>query len=156
MSTDSNPTPSRDALGHEDVKRLLTLGLMGQQRHAQDLVSRLCRSDGHQWFESTLRNGPVGRLGEPREQLCAGAASLEQVRNAKEQCKVLLQKAPDRESRLAALAGYFVTIAAALAHHQTVICGRSREDLDPVLLDLAEVTPSEWSDLLSRATLVPT
>jgi hypothetical protein len=128
---------------------------MGQQRHAQDLVSRLCRSDGHQWFETTLRHGPVGRLGNPREQLCDGVASLEQVREAKEQYKTLLQQAPDRESRLAALAGYFATIAAALAHYQTVICGRSREDLDPVLLDLAEVTPQDWASLLSRATLVP-
>jgi hypothetical protein len=51
------------------------------------------------------------------------------------------------------MAAYFLAVAAALANHGALICSRTREELDPVLLDLATVLPGQWSEMLCRATM---
>jgi hypothetical protein len=116
----------------------------------------LMQIDGQLWLALMLETGPTGGLGAPpRDSLCHGRASLEQLRAMKRECKRHLKRSRDPEVRLGALAGYFATVAAALVHYGQLICNRSRGELEPILLELSEVTPRAWSVLFMQAAIVP-
>ena len=148
----SVPTsPNDQELTETGVTRLLTLGLAGPARPVDELIDRLLQNDGHRWLSSALGSWPLAAHGSPRGQLCEGRATVDELRSIKNDSKDLLKRARDREDRLAGLLGYFFSVAAALAHHGELITSRPRAEVDPTLLELAEVTPGAWSKLLSRA-----
>jgi hypothetical protein len=138
-----------------DASRLLQLGLSGPRRPVDALIDRLSQLDGHRWLESALTVGPASVFEDPENALIHGRATLDQLKQMKDGGKSLMKQSRDRETRLIAIAGYFVAIAAAMAHYGNRICSREREELNPILLDLAAVAPNKWSELLSRAALAP-
>ena len=134
--------------------QLLRLGLTGPRRPVDDLIDRLGEPDGANWLIEALDQGVLAGLGSAVGQLAEGEATVEQLAEIKERSQSQLRTGLDRDSRLAGIAGYFLTLAAGLRHHGHALSSRSRDDLDPVLLDLATVAPSPFSELLSDATLV--
>jgi hypothetical protein len=133
------------------VRRFLELGLAGPRRPVDDLVERLERHDGESWMQAVLEKGPPGLHGPATDLLVSGMATLEQLVSIKEKSKGLLRRDRETDVRLAGMLSYFLAIAAALVHHGAQISGRSREELTPVLLDLASATPSPWCELLAGA-----
>ena len=151
MSSVPTPPPDDD-LTETGVTRLLNLGLGGLARPVDELIDRLLQHDGHRWLSAALRSWPLAAHGSPRRQLCEGRATVDELRSLKNESKDLLKRARDREDRIVGLLGYFFSVAAALAHHGELITSRPREEVDPILIELAEVTPGAWSQMLSCAT----
>lgn len=139
-------------LGASDASRLLELGLSGPKRPIDGLIDRLCQPDASQWLEKNLSSGPAGAFGDPVVYLAEGKATLDQLIAIKQTSKSLLGAGPKDETNLAAQTSYFFAVAAALVHHQTVICSRSRDEVTAVLLDLAAVAGEPWTTLLSDAS----
>ncbi len=143
-------------LGASDASRLLELGLSGPKRPIDGLIDRLCQPDASLWLEKNLSSGPAGAFGDPVLYLVEGKATLDQLIAIKQTSKSLLGAGPEDEANLAALTSYFFAVAAALVHHQTVICSRSRDEVNAALLDLAAVAAEPWATLLSHASDNPT
>jgi len=137
------------SLTTSDASRLLALGLCGPRRPVDDLIDRLCLSDGSEWLARSLATGPAGAFGDPVVYLVEGQATLDQLLAAKQSSKTLMSAAGP--ARLTALASYLLTVAAGFVHYKTNICSRSQEEIDEVLLDLAAVTAEPWTTLLAAA-----
>ncbi len=142
-------------LSELDASRLFQIGLCGPRRPVDALIDRLSQLDGHHWLDSALSTGTASMFEDPENALIRGSATLDQLKRMKEEGKSVIKRSRDRETRLNALASYFLAIAAAMVHHRNLICSRRRDELNPVLLDLASVAPGKWSDLLSQAALTP-
>ena len=160
MTEQPRPPLGDPALTEVGVTRLLQVGLNKPRRPVNDLVDRLLEPDGAQWLSRILHTGPIATHGLPKELLCDGHATMDQLMAIKGESKELLQGSGGREARggadrAAALMGYMLAVAAALLHHGQMISSRPRSELDAVLLELADVTPGEWAGLLRRAARVP-
>ena len=155
MTLPQEPSSERSHLPSADVTRLLELGVEGAKRPVDELIDRLLQTDGHRWLARNLEIWPIAAFGSPQTLMCEGQATLDQLDAIKGESKDLLSRAHDRDARLAAVMGYFFAVAAALAHHGRLISSRPRRELDPILQELAEVTPKPWSQMLARATLAP-
>ncbi|MFM9957850.1 MAG: hypothetical protein ACKVZJ_07220 [Phycisphaerales bacterium] len=137
--------------------RLLNLGIRGPIRPVDRLVERLRNGDRQRWVEGVLAE--IERAIQPgaRDLLLTGrhgaSAPLELLRHIKERCKKQAARAEPGKEPLEPMLGYFLAVAAALAHHNALISSVSRSEIDGVLLDLACELPDPWVDLLCRATL---
>ena len=141
-------------LGRAELSRFMQMGLIGPRRSVDELVDHLARDNAHTWLARMLKVRPIAAFGSPRQQLYKGCATLEQLTTIKQESKELRKRARDQDTRLCAILAYFLSIAAALVHHGALISSRTRGEIDPILLDLAEVMPRPWSNLLGRAALV--
>ena len=141
-------------IDHSRANRLLGVGLGGDPRPVDELIGYLSSGIAAKWLEFALDHGPMKEIGPAREYLLDGRATADQMRLAKNQSKRLLKKATTSQERLAAMAGYFISIAASLAHHRVVSSDRPYADIRNVLIDLATALPEPWSDMLGRATIV--
>ncbi len=135
----------------EQASRLLRLAISGSDRPVDDLLCRLAESDSAAWLAEALTAGPVGAFGSPPRVLCEGTLTLDQLLSIKKDSTALALKARDQAARLAAMASYFFAVAAGLAHFGRNISSRERGHLEPMLLDLAAVTPEVWSKLFVHA-----
>ena len=146
---DRSSSPSPD---ERRAAKLLELGRIPPRRPVDLLLEDLA-THGPGRLEELLDSGPTRRLlGRPLQALAGGGASLAELAEAKNRCKATPQRG--MRERLEHLAGYFTAVAAALVHHRTRITTRTREDLEPVLLDLPASTVSPWSELFGRASSV--
>lgn len=147
----STPNPGRgETLEAGTITRLFRLGLSGPRRPVDALIDRLGAPDAEAWLGRAMERAPrIGEL-EPSGVLLRGVDTdtLSRIKNTG---KKLLAEAGAEDHRLTGLALYFFAVASALAHHDTVICSRTRDELHPVLLDLAAACPEPWSDLCTRA-----
>lgn len=142
---------SSTAIGAEQASRMLRLGIHGPPRPIDRLLDRLAADDGAAWLsealsdESTARLASLPSVGEEHD------VTLEQLTAVKEACKstALRTHAPDVSLR--AMVGYFFSVAGALALFRTNISSRGNDELEPILIDLASVTPPDWSALFERA-----
>lgn len=141
-------------LDSSSATRLLKLGISGPKRRVDPLIERLRSTAGKAWFAGMLKRPPFAGLREPVEQLVQGRASLDEIVAFKDAGKQAVTTAPGADAELTGVAAYYLAIAAAMAHHNSLISSVNRPELDAVLLDLAEVLPSPWSELASRAALV--
>lgn len=155
MTQQPRPPLGDPALTEVGVTRLLQVGLDKPRRPINDLVDRLLEPDGSQWLSRILHTGPIATHGLPKELLCDGRATMDQLMAIKGESKEMLQGPGRAQGRAAALMGYLLAVAAALVHHGQMISSRPRSELDAVLLELADVTPGEWAGLLRRAARVP-
>jgi hypothetical protein len=154
MSTTYRNSEDFDGLTPADASRLLRLGMNDERRPIDDLIDYLNEAPTKDRLTGLLSHETFG-LEEPHKDLVDGQASAERLRDVKDMSKVLYKRGKNREERMTGMAGYFLSVAAALAHHQQRICSRNREELDQLLLDLAEVAPDPWSTLLNQATETP-
>jgi hypothetical protein len=142
-----------DQLDRSRANRLLGVGLGGDTRPIDELIAYLSSGIAARWLELALDHGPMKDFGSAREWLFDGRASATQMRAVKDQSKRLLKKAVAPQERLAAMAGYFIAIAASVVHHRIVPSDRPLGDIREVLIDLATALPEPWSEMLGKATL---
>ena len=62
-----------------------------------------------------------------------------------------MAEAVTKDDAAAATAAYFVTVAVALVDHGQMISSQPREDLEPILIDLAAAAPAPWGEALTEA-----
>lgn len=154
----TNPLPSDvnasfAQLDSSQATRLLKLGISGPKRRVDPLIDRLRSSAGKSWFAGILKRPPFADLPDAVGQLVQGRASLDEIVAFKDAAKHAVTAAQAADAELAGIAAYYIAIAAAMTHHNSLISSVNRTELDAVLLDLAEVLPSPWSELASRAAL---
>jgi len=126
-------------LSDDDATRYLHVALDRPHRPIDDLIERLNRPDGESWMAEV-----VGTV-EP------SARTLDELTATKNEAKRALASAAG-ELRLAAILRYFIAVGTALADHDALITGRTRQEVDDALSDLASATPRGWTELLLRAT----
>ena len=144
---DASLLPSPD---ERRAAKLLELGRTPPRRPLDLLLEDLA-AHGPDRFGALLASGPAGAQGLAPETLAAGRATLAELVELKRRCKAA--SGGDLRKHLERLAGYFTAVAAALVHHRMRITGRSGEELEPVLLDLAAATEGHWSELFARANV---
>ena len=142
-----------DQFDSSRANRLLGMGLAGAPRPVDELINYLSTGIASKWLEFALDHGPAKGIGPARAMLLEGAATPDQMRAIKDHSKRLLKKAATQQERLAAMAGYFISIAASVVHHRVVPSDRPYADIRNVLIDLATALPEPWSDMLGQATI---
>ncbi len=145
------------AVTGEEATRLLPIAIAGPRRPIDAVIERLRQPDANKWLQSILR-AAAERMETPESTdahalLAEGEASLEQIRALKEQSKSELRTADPDDPPAPAVFLYFIAVAAALAHHSESISSMPREEIDPILVDLADAAPEPWSELCLRAAM---
>jgi hypothetical protein len=141
------------------------MGFAAPSRPVDELLARLEAHDGASWLASTMSNAAeaVGITAPPNaidKVFCSASATAEQLEAVKDYGKRTLKGALNAEERCQGLAAYFVSIAAALTHHNTLIGAKRadgdrgpRSELHNALLDLAAATELPWTALLGDAAM---
>jgi hypothetical protein len=157
MTSVDPPTrlPEHDEMSPDLTSSLLRLGLSRAPRPVDDVIERLAATDASDWLYAALST-VVGDGGDPHATFVDGEGDVKELRAIKERSKRLLSQAHNHDMRITGIAGYFISIAAGLHHHGKQIGGRSREELNPILLDLAAAAPAPYDFLLADATMVQT
>jgi len=147
MNSDPRLTEPQVPVEPDQASRLLRVGLRGPARPVDRLLDRLAEPDGATWLDGVLSEGPLAVLVEP----APSDLTPDHLRALKEMGKTAAMRADTRDATLRAMVGYFFSIAAGLAQFGQNISSRSAEELDPILMDLAAVSPSGWSAIFERA-----
>ena len=155
MSAD-RPTQSGDSLSANAVSRLLPLGLSQPAGPVADLIERLSEPDGLDWLMHTLEHGPMREAGTTAKACADGSATLDDLTRVKERAKRAMGRAETRQEMLSATLAYFLVIGSAMAHHNELLTSQSRDQVDQALVDLSDVLPTPWSELLQSAAMVTT
>ena len=153
MSTEG-PTNAGDSLSANAVSRLLPLGLSQPAGPVADLIERLSEPDGLDWLMHTLEHGPMREAGSSAKACADGSATLEDLERIKDRAKRAMKRAETRQEMLSAALAYFLTIASGMAHHDAVLTSQPRNQVDQALVDLSDVLPTPWSELLQEAALI--
>ena len=144
---------SPDDLPVDRAGRLLALGLGGGTHPLEMLVERLEANDGSEWLATRLAGGACAGLGRPRPLFTGPDTNLDTLRRIKDRSKELATHAKDPDERLGGIAAYFLAIAAAARHHDTMISSQNEAELASQLLDLATVMPSPYTELLGAVAV---
>jgi hypothetical protein len=138
-------------LSAAEAAQVLSLGLAGPRRPVDELLERLREPDGVAWLERAMQHEP-----ELHRAADATAADrpipLDRLNDIKERSKERIAGAATVDEAMRGLAVYCTCVAAALAHHGTLISSQPREQWDLLLIDLTEGMPSPWRELLRAAT----
>ena len=125
------------------------LELARPERTVDKLLFKLREPGGESWVLGELRSRFA--IDRPLERLVSGEVSLERLIEIKEQSKRIFQPRDFKEAILAGVAGYFLSVAAALTHYGTLISTQGRDRVDPVLVDLERALSRPWRELLRSA-----
>ena len=128
---------------------------MGRRRPIDELIDRLSESDGPRYLEQVLMPGLQRAHGPALQRLIDRSATLEELITIKQQAKTLHAAGETETQRHIAMAGYFFAVGTALILYNKLICSRPRAELQPIMLDLATVTPPPLSDIIQRAAYPP-
>lgn len=157
--TPSKSAPDSSTISASQASVFLKLGITGPRRPVDDVIDQLRKDRSGQWLTGALQGGPIAALGSASggasaaDLLANGKATLEQCSAIKEKSKKIVKHAVSPQERLGGIAGYFISIAAGLRHHDVLLTTHDREELAGILLDLAEVAPEPYATLLSEAAL---
>ena len=147
----SPPDTEFGNMSEAQAARFLRIGLSGSSSPIDELVRHLSTPGGDSWFEEQMASDLFGGTENARWLLVDGRYGLEEIKEAKTKAKSLFAKEPGRSARLKGSLGYFLTLAAALAHHNRLISSRGRDDLDFAFEDLAYAVPDPWRELFFKA-----
>lgn len=145
------PDPDFSDLSSSDILRFLRLGLKETSRPIDALIGRLDEPDGHDWLNSVLASSAPTTWSAADDRIVSGTETLKQLAKMKSECKAVLRSSQNEDTVLAAMWVYYIVIAAALAHHDRLICSRSQSQVALVLSQLSTVAPMPWSELLKTA-----
>lgn len=148
--------PSGDSLSANAVSRLLPLGLSQPAGPVVDLIERLTEPDGQDWLMHTLEHGAMRDAGSSAKACADGSATVEQLKQIKEHAKRSMGRAETRQEMLSATLAYFLIIGSAMVHHNELLTSQARDQVDQALVDLADVLPAPWAELLHQAAMVTT
>ena len=151
------PSPPADSPPSDDRARtaITMLGLATgskSRRPVDELIRRLQQPDAMSWLDiavPTCGRTPPGRIAG----LIDGSMPLEDMVAIKDQSKKQIASAPTLDHALASLAVYCLSVAAALAHHDVMISTQKREEWDELFIDLSEVVPPAWRNVLLKAAM---
>ena len=138
-------------IDHDTADYLLRLGVVDTGRPVNLLLERLETDPDQSWLREALAGLPGLGGRDVETMFLDGAASVEELQAVKDDAKRLMKIASDPNDRAVALAGYFVTTAAALAHHREKISSGVRKELSNAILDLAAATTGRWQELFTEA-----
>lgn len=147
-SAGSTSTPTQ----RQTAVTMLSMGLVGERRPLDKLIERLSRDPHHQWLYEMMRRQDR-LLPIACQSMLDGSATVPQLTRVKELSKSEIAAAETTEYALAALATYCLSVGSALAHHGVLISSQPREEWDALLIDLADVMPQAWRELLLRAVM---
>lgn len=148
----SPETPSSQAaLSPMIVGRLLRMGMRSPSRPSDKLIDRLAAADAHDWLAQALASDRIA--GAKADTIASGAWSIVDLDALKNRSKALTLSESDPNSRLAALAGYYLAIAAAIVHHQRLISSQPKAELASLFADLGATAPEPWATLLGKAAV---
>lgn len=133
--------------------RLLKLGVRGPTRPVDRLIERLSRTDRGVWLDDAIREVSGSSTETVSVLTLTPSTPLGSIRALKDRCKRQAAKGLPGQEPLEPMLGYFIALAAAMAHHGALISSVPRSEIEGVLLDLACVLPDPWADLFCRATL---
>ncbi len=136
----------------ETISRLLKLGQ--SPRPVDALIDRLSASDGHTWLGTNLERAFGAKCGPVTEKLTDPSTPVDELVMLKDLSKQHGRREGD-DAGLTAMAAYFLSVAAAVAHHGVLISSRSQTELTSVLEDLAVVVEPPFRELLLKAVRAP-
>ncbi len=140
-------------LGGDRATKMLRLGVVGPRRGVDDLIDRLRTPDGWAWWETCMGELGEGSAKEAANRLVLGKGDLNFISSSKERHKAKMGSGNPAPVRLAAMASYYVCVAAALVHHKKTITGQDSDLLSEALADLAASVPEPWADMLGKASI---
>lgn len=143
------PRPGSREISRSDAAQLLSIGLTDPRRPVDDLIERLAGPGGHDWLARAVGGNDL--LMQAVDDDAADRPSLESLIAMKDREKDRLAEAATVDESLGALAGYCLCVGSALAIYGVLISSQSRDDWDALLVDLAEVMPPPWQDVLISA-----
>ncbi len=159
----SDERPGNAVSEHEDyaeltaaqASRLLSSVLGGErraQKHpAEALLEELRRPHAPEWFGKVFAASLGMEPARAEELLLRGAADLETLVAMKDAGKRARPPADGSDAPAIPTLAYFLAHAAALAHHKTFIGKEEKRRYLAVLQELADVVPSPWAELFSKA-----
>lgn len=161
------PSPSNEfarppSVSVADATSLLSHAFAGPARPIDDVIDRLTRPDGERWFMSVVDNAMrdasipashIAPLARAERHDHDAVPSLQDWAALKRSAKDSLRRAATAEARVQATLTYFIAVGTALALHAEVMTSMPREDLEDVLIDLADAAPQPWSALLRRGVI---
>lgn len=141
----------------EAASRLLSIGLAAERRPVEALIDAL--EDGEpdvvlrRLLAQVKVQGPAGAVDVARAVL-SEAPALDELKLIKEAGKKSASEPGANgtsPARLAGLAAYFLSLAAALAKHGKLISGQTRDQVDEALLELGSALTDPWRNLILAA-----
>jgi len=151
MSADAKSSHPDGPVEADQASRLLRVGLRGPARPVDRLLDRLAEEDGAKWLRGVLSDDPLGLLASATADRAEAGITLDALKSLKQIGKTSAMRADTRDATLRAMVGYFFSVGTGLAMFRENISSRSAEELDPILMDLASVSPPEWSALFEKA-----
>ncbi len=146
--------PSIETLDQTQLSRLMRLGINGPRRPVDALIQRLSAQGGKEWLARILQEDLPERERSLIKQAVERSATLDQLQELKSFAKDRLTVAKTENDRICSLFSYFISLAGALATHGQVITSRGADELELVLLDLAEALADAesggYQDLVSE------
>ena len=133
----------------EDALRLLTKCVLTERRPVDELVDRLRADDAEAWFSHAL--DLEGLTLAQQQELLNGGMSRNELLALKEASKTHVAEAFNSEQGLAALLVYCLSVASAQAHAGELPSSQPRELWDQTWVQIADVAPTKWRDLLLKA-----
>ncbi len=155
MTDHTDFSPDNSEFGDLSEAQANLLFGLGRRRPVDELIDRLSEDDGPTFFEDTLMPGLISAYGGLVERMVDRSATLDELVEIKEKAKALKVGAEGEPQRLVAMAGYFFAVGTALILHNKLICSRPRTELQPIMLDLATVTPPPLSEIIEKAANPP-
>jgi hypothetical protein len=131
---------------------MLGLATTKSRRPVDELIRRLQQPDGLSWLD--LGVPTCGRT--PPDQVAGlldGSLTLEAMVAHKDRSKKQVSTAPTMDHALSSLAVYCLSVASALAFHDVMISTQKREEWDELFIDLSEVVPPAWRNVLLKAAM---
>lgn len=146
-----NSTSGSRRLTDRQTAGLLGLCVTRSRRPVDRLIDRLQEPDGQDWWRHAIDSICSSLSGLGPEDLLSGRTTVADLTSLVRACSEEAMTTKGAESQLRFTAGYFAAVAAGLAHHQKLISGRSRNEMEPALHELAELTPEPWAALFLQA-----
>lgn len=151
MNADAKSSHPDGPVEADQASRLLRVGLRGPARPVDRLLDRLAEEDGAKWLHGVLSDGSLDLLASATVDRGGADITLDALKSLKEIGKTSAMRADTRDATLRAMVGYFFSVGTGLAMFRENISSRSAEELDPILMDLASVSPPEWSAMFEKA-----
>ncbi|MBX3409411.1 MAG: hypothetical protein KF859_05945 [Phycisphaeraceae bacterium] len=143
-----------DDLTASQTGDLLRLGLHGPLHAADHLIERLDSPAADRWIAGIIRRPPFDQLADPVASLTQHDAPLADIIILKTRGKEIVKGSPGvLETYEAGLAAYYFGLAAALAHHHTLLTRTPVPEIHALMIELAAVSPKPWSDLFTEAAI---
>lgn len=138
-------------LDEHSAKSLLAMALRASARPLDQLIERLTAEDGPRWLAAVSQNPALAELGVTYDALIDGEADLKMLESIKDLSKSAVARQTEDSSKLEPTYLYFMSLAAALAHHGEIISSQGRQEILDAFEELADALPHRERSLIDKA-----